>query len=89
MSVEAPDLAEQLAAGGFTEPLAGEHERDVLSRLRQAFEGLQGLRRGARADDRVVARVAVAELAQQLPQGLGVVIDCEEDGTSHCECRER
>ena len=88
MRVQLVHPAEELAAGHPRgQPLARQHERDGLALVAHPLERLErGVARPL-AQDGVVARVPLAQLALDHAKRVGVVVYSEKNGAGHASER--
>ena len=87
VGVQAPRVGVERRAGAAGQHRRREDERDGRSLLGKLLEARQRLRGGREADDVVVPRVALEQLALDLAQALGVSVDGKEHGPVHgCGC---
>ena len=81
LKVQVPSLLQQLAPGHPGQPLCREHQGDLLAATRKRLQAGKRLLRRSRAHHAVVPRVAVAQLSQDVPECLRILVDGDKGGT--------
>ena len=81
--MEPAHLVEQIAAGLPVEPLRREHQGDVVAGFRQRLQTGERITRGTQAHDLVVAAVALGQLALDVAQPFGFVVDRDQRRRGH------
>ena len=81
--MDLPRTLEQLTAGRIRKRLPHQHERHCLPGAGQLLQSPDRLLRIAQALDAVVSGIAPDELTLDVPEGVPVFVDDEEDRKRH------